>query len=65
MMRLEMPMDDLGALAVLRLGDMHVLRRQQRQAEQTEHGGDGEGAPERHCVNYGWRSIRPSIPSGF
>ena len=48
MMRLEMPMNDLGVLAALGFGDVHVLWRQQRQAEQTEHGGDGDGAPERH-----------------
>src|SRR6185436_10112525 len=56
MMWLEMPMDDLGVLAALGFADVHVLRRQQRQAEQAEHGGDGDRAPERHCVDYPWRS---------
>ena len=48
MMRLEVAMDDLGVLAALGFGDVHVLLRQQRQAEETEHGGEGGGAPERH-----------------
>ena len=48
MMRLEMPMDDLGVPAVLGFGDVHVLRRQQREAEQAEHGSEGDGSPERH-----------------
>jgi hypothetical protein len=65
MMRLEMAMNDLGVLAALGLGDVHVLWRQQRQAEQPEHGGDGDGAPERHCVDYQWRRTRPSMLSGF
>jgi hypothetical protein len=50
MMRLEVAMDDLGVLAAFGLRDVNVLRRQQRQAEQAEHGSDGDGAPERHCV---------------
>lgn len=65
MMRLKMAMNDLGVLAALRFSDVHMFRRQQRQAEQPEHGGDGDGAPERHCVDYQWRRTRPSILSGF
>jgi len=49
-MRLEVTMNDLGVLAALGLGDVHVLGWQQGQAEQAEHGGDGDGATERHCA---------------
>jgi hypothetical protein len=49
MMRLEMAMDDLGMLAALGFSDVNVLLRQQREAEQTKHGGDGDRAPQRHC----------------
>ena len=65
MMRLEMTMNDFGVFTAFGLADVNVLGRQQRQAEEAEHGSDGEGAPERHCGDYQWRWITPSILSGF
>ena len=65
MMRLEMTMNDFGVLAAFGLGDVNVLGRQQRQAEEAEHGSDGERAPQRHCGDYQWRRITASILSGF
>jgi len=65
MMRLEMTMNDFGVLAAFGLGDVNVLGRQQRQAEEGEHGSDGERAPQRHCGDYQWRRITASILSGF
>jgi len=65
MMGLEVTMNDFGVLAAFGLGDVNVLGRQQRQAEEAEHGSDGERAPQRHCGDYQWRRITASILSGF
>jgi hypothetical protein len=64
MMRLEMTMNNFGVFAAFGLADVNVLGRQQRQAEKAEHSSDGERAPERHCGDYQWRRITPSILSG-
>jgi len=51
MMRCEMPVNDLG-VPVFRFGDVDMLGRQQRQAEQSKDGDEREWAPECHCGNY-------------
>jgi hypothetical protein len=53
MVRFEMPVNDFG-MPVVRLGDVDVLGRQQRHAEQADYRDERERAPGRHCWNY-WR----------
>jgi hypothetical protein len=41
-----------------------VLRRQQRHADQPEHGDEGKTAPRSHCRDYQCRPSAASILSG-
>lgn len=48
MMRFEMSMNELGVAVIVRLADVHVLGRQQRQPEQAERRDQRESGAERH-----------------
>jgi hypothetical protein len=48
MMRFEMPVNDLGVTVLLRLADVHVLGRQQWQAQQAERGDQRDRVARRH-----------------
>jgi len=63
MMGLEVTMNDFGVLAAFGLGDVNVLGRQQRQAEEAEYSSDGERAPERHSGGLSVASDDASILS--
>src|SRR5262245_61013512 len=63
MVRLEMPVNDFG-MPVFRLGDVDMLRRQQRHAEQANNGDKRERLPGRHWGDYWRASTSPSILSG-
>ena len=60
--RLEMTMDEFGVVPLFP-GDVEMLRRQQRHADQAEHGNEGQTAAGGHCGNYQRRPTAPSIPS--
>ena len=63
MMRLEVTMDELGVMPLVRLRDVDMLRRQQLRADQAQHSNEGETATRSHCGNYPCRATAASILS--